>query len=171
MLDIPDPTNMGGGYEYTRDEVVGWMRLNSFVARLSSAGFMPWPNIPALGMYQAFEDHPPEDRTAVDCRVWVATEWLLHAGPCVWDVFCGSKEEEVEGKKTEVYKFPPYPAGPLCVGVPDRGVQKWEFWRGRLLNFAESWDQTVGESVDTTRERILQTVQHMDSIKESLLAG
>jgi hypothetical protein len=120
-----------------------------------------------MTMYCTFEDHRPEDKTAMDCRVWVATVWLLRAGTCFWDVICGTKQENTEtGGKTKVYKLLLYLAGPLCDGVPEQGVPRWDFWKSRLLEFAKNWDHFFSEGADTTRERIMKTVQHMDSVKQ-----
>lgn len=68
-----DPTSTD---EARSEEFPQWKNLNSFVARLTSLGFTPWLNLPIWQLRIALEELLVKG-AAMECRVWVASEWML----------------------------------------------------------------------------------------------
>ncbi|KAK0645294.1 hypothetical protein DIS24_g8068 [Lasiodiplodia hormozganensis] len=118
-----DPTDSG---EDPSDNFAKWVNLNSFIAGLTRKGFAPWLNLPIWQLRAALEE-PIVKGPAMECRLQVASEWLLHcAGPIFKDMKL-DEDEEVDESLARALR-----TGPLCEGKAPQSVERWNFWKKRL---------------------------------------
>lgn len=108
------------------DKFVKWVNLNSFIAGLTSKGFAPWLNLPIWQLRAALEE-PTVKGPAMECRLQVASEWILHcASPILQDMKL--KEDKAANKNLARALC----TGRLCEGKEPQSVERWNFWKTRL---------------------------------------
>ncbi|KAI1204091.1 uncharacterized protein F4807DRAFT_449015 [Annulohypoxylon truncatum] len=107
----------------TQRNITEWQNLNSFFVRLTSKHFCPWLQLPILELRNALEC--PQSRGEVmECRIWVATEWIIRCGDVLLHKLTG---EDVFGRVALSLT-----TGPLCRNIRPLGVERWEFWKTRF---------------------------------------
>lgn len=100
------------------DKFAKWVNLNSFIAGLTSKGFAPWLNLPIWQLRAALEE-PTVKGPAMECRLQVASEWILHcASPILKDM--KPKEDEAANKNLARALR----TGPLCEGKAPQSVER-----------------------------------------------
>ncbi|KAI1409448.1 hypothetical protein F5Y13DRAFT_181956 [Hypoxylon sp. FL1857] len=146
-----DPTYTG---EESKEEFDKWENLNSFVARVTSTGFAPWLNFPIWQLRMALEE-PPLKGPAMSCRLWVASEWIIHCANLIFEEI-GSTNEPDESTARALGP------GPLYDGKEILGRERWEFWKRK---FSELNNEAGKLELDTAiAKRIGETVKVMDAI-------
>lgn len=133
------------------EKITNFQRLTSFTARLTGAGYTKWMNWPALDLSHALGTSHKKGM-AFDCRLWIATEWILHSADAIYIALIDWKEDLELQRTWEVLR----PIGPA--------LQKWQAWRQRLVEFKENWDEW--ESKETTLERVNQAIQEMETVEQ-----
>ena len=105
-----------------------WKSLNSFVARLTRTGFAPWINFPIWQLRTALEE-PPTEGPAMECKVWVATEWLIQCADLIFEDM--NSEEELDESTARSLG-----TGSLWPDKPPRSRERWQFWEKRFSELA-----------------------------------
>lgn len=161
-----DPTSFDLEY-YNRDVVRGdveigqWMNLNSLLARLTGTitqADFEWAYLPITQISERLE-HRLENTNAklVDSKIWICTEWLLHAARNLNQFLCDEGNEVQDDEPGEESVSAYLATGPLAVGVPVLSTERWNFWIARL-------EDMVGRSTELD-QRIAETRQNMERIK------
>lgn len=148
-----DPTYTG---EELEEEFSKWKNFNSFVARLTDTGFAPWLNLPIWQLRIALEE-PVVARPAMECRLWVASEWILHcAGPIYKDMKSTEELDESTARALET--------GSLSEDVRPLSLERWAFWKKRFSEFAADSGCLKLDSVIT--RRMSDALKSMDAVEE-----
>ncbi|KAK3689210.1 hypothetical protein B0T22DRAFT_440702 [Podospora appendiculata] len=132
-----------------------WLNLNSFVARLHGSGVFLTNSFAVWQLREGLEDDLVEAKgncspaEAVDNRIAVVSEWLVHAGPALLKESLLESENLDEGQKRA------YGPGPLFSGRPGCNIERWGFWKRRL----EELRPTIGASVAPSVDRAVQTMK------------
>jgi len=143
------------GKDYTLGQ---WLNLNSFVARLLgsrevffASSFAIWQLRKGLEEYLA-EDLRSDFQSpvpAVDSKVAVACEWLIHAGPTILE------ESLLESQgllALDEDRRKSLRAGPVFSGHPGFNIERWGFWKRRLWKLRGVVSEDVVISVDRAVE-------------------
>ncbi|TGJ84680.1 hypothetical protein E0Z10_g4079 [Xylaria hypoxylon] len=147
-----DPTCTG---EDVSEEFTKWKNLNSFVARLTSTGFAPWLSLPTWQLRTAFEE-PPVIGPARECRVWIASEWIIRCARPIFEDMTEGREELDESTARSLR------TGPLCDDALPLSLERWQFWRKR---FAELAGDGSGLGLDSViSRRSLDALNSMDAV-------
>ncbi|KAI2778797.1 hypothetical protein F4815DRAFT_476678 [Daldinia loculata] len=144
-----DPTETG---EELPEEFIKWKNLNSFVARITSTDFAPWLVFPIWQLTMALEE-PPVAGGAMECRVWVATEWIIHCAAVLFEEM--NSTEQLDDSTARAFM-----TGPLCDTEEPLSIKRWNFWKRRLLELStDTGDLALsGEA----RDRISNALESMD---------
>lgn len=102
-----------------------WLNLNSFNARLFGSGLTRWYNFAIWQLREGLEDVLGPDSHENDCKIAVASEWIIQAGPKLL------RETLLNEDITEAEKRA-YSGGELWTGLSGLNTERWEFWRRRL---------------------------------------
>ncbi|KAB2569556.1 hypothetical protein DBV05_g11770 [Lasiodiplodia theobromae] len=146
-----NPTYTG---EDVGEEFTKWENLNSFVARLTKAGFAPWLNFPIWQLRITLEE-PPVKGPAMACRLRVATEWVIHCADAIFDEI--NSKEELDESLARALR-----TGPLYEGKPPLSIERWDFWKKR---FSEIGGDLGDLEVDSAISgRILAALRSMDAV-------
>ncbi|KAI9148977.1 3-oxoacyl-acyl-carrier- reductase [Paramyrothecium foliicola] len=91
MLDKwADPTDP----DYPEHDAIDlWKNQNSFAARITSEEYSPWMNFPVAALNMVLEDTVPKG-VVMDCRLWVATEWILCCGRLLYSFITSATEQD-----------------------------------------------------------------------------
>ncbi|KAM5376400.1 hypothetical protein ACJZ2D_005454 [Fusarium nematophilum] len=104
------------------DEVLDkWKNFNSFLARLSSPEFAPWLSFPVWELQEALEEPLSREGPLTNCRVWVASRWIIRSGGILLKVMRDESRTAVSGP------------GKLCNDTSPRSIERWEFWMKRFF--------------------------------------
>lgn len=134
-----------------REKIINFQRLTSFTARLTGAGYTKWINWPVDELSHAL-GASREKGMAFDCRLWIATEWLLRSADVIYIALSESgKDLELQDTWKVLRQMGP-------------ALQKWQAWKQRLVELKENWDEW--EFKETTLERIKQAIQEMDTVEQ-----
>ncbi|KAK4182290.1 hypothetical protein QBC35DRAFT_510256 [Podospora australis] len=139
----------------------GYRNLNSFLAHLSLlVDRIPWTRFAIDQLRIALEEEPDElaDAAAVECKLWVATEWIIHGAETLrWLIrdFEHSGEELDDDGENRTFR-----KGPLVPECKSLGSDRWNFWKKR---FAEIASGNGGELDAATIERVKTAWEIMES--------
>ncbi|KAI1772962.1 hypothetical protein F4818DRAFT_424505 [Hypoxylon cercidicola] len=151
-----DPAGTGEETEELLEEFSRWKNLNSFVARLPSHGFIPGINFPVWQLREALEEPPVEGR-ALECQIWVATEWIINCADILFDEMNSKEEPDKDTARA-------FRGGSLYDGRPPFSLERWAFWKTR---FSELSANATSLGLDSaTIARISDALKSMDSVKE-----
>lgn len=151
LMCLLDPTYTG---EDVGEEFTKWEYLNSFVARLTEAGFAPWLNFPIWQLRMTLEE-PPVKGPAMACRLRVATEWVIHCANAIFDEI--NSKEELDESLARTLR-----TGPLYEGKTPLSIERWDFWKKR---FSEIGGDLGDLEVDSAISgRILDALRSMDAV-------
>ncbi|KAK3317443.1 hypothetical protein B0T19DRAFT_479526 [Cercophora scortea] len=146
------PGHEENGPTYT---LSNWLNLNSFVSRLHGSGVFMTNTFAIWQLREALEDDLTDAKgncspaEAVDNRLAVASEWLIHAGPLLLKESPPESEEPGERQKRA------YRGGPLFSGRPGFDIERWGYWKRRL----EELRPTLGASVAPSVDRAVQSMK------------
>lgn len=118
-----------------------WKRWISFAAGVAGRGCRLWDGFAWWEIKDGLEtishDEPTsfDPATVFECKVWVATEWLIRFGGIMFQELNSTKE--LDARDFESIK-----PGPLCQNIPRHSVQRWNFWLSRLMELADKRSTT-----------------------------
>lgn len=124
-----------------------WIAMNSFVARLHGAtgGYGEpciWP------IRQALETEGFVSDWNRDCLLRVVREWIFHAGHVMYAEARSPKELDEVHKRALC-------TGPLAEGIgPGPSLERWKFWKQRLVELAPQVDGELKEKVEEAIKRM-----------------
>jgi hypothetical protein len=135
------------------EELDEWKKINSFISRLGDSGYAVVLNLGIWGIRTALEDTVPDAPALLNCRLWVAAEWIVRcSGPLLWRL-TAPKDPGEKPIQTEL-------TGTLYgEGLPPWNLQRWEFWKERLTLFAGE-HESFG-LVDETTQHIHRALETM----------
>ncbi|KAK4207701.1 hypothetical protein QBC37DRAFT_433046, partial [Rhypophila decipiens] len=135
-----------------------WLNLNSFVARLHGSGVFTRNSFLLWQLEQGLEDDlaanakgdcsPAE---AVDNRVAVACEYLIHTAPALLRESLLETGDQLSDEKVRRS----YAGGPLFSGGPGFNTERWGFWKRRLGELRS----TVSDGLALTVDRALESMK------------
>ncbi|KAH8197386.1 hypothetical protein TruAng_008445 [Truncatella angustata] len=145
-----DPFDIGEGLP---EKISQWKNLNSFVARLTSAGFAPWLTFPIWQLREALET-PPVKGAQMDCRLWVASEWVVHCAGLLFEI--SNSKEEFDNDTTRALQ-----PGSLYNDAQIKvwSAERWSLWKKR---FSEIIEEAETLNLDTT------TTDHISEAQKSM---
>lgn len=147
MLEVSDESG---------DNLARWQNLNSFVARLTSDDFGPWLSLPIWSLRDALEE-PPVEGSQMECRLWVACEWVLRCAQLIY-----TDMHEKDAPREELARV--LRGGTLWDGGPARSRERWLFWKRRLAEFIADAEQ-LGLHGDVVG-RLSETLKKMDDVEQ-----
>lgn len=108
-----------------------WLNLNSFNARLFGSGMTRWYNMAIWELREALETELGPKLYDNDCRIAVASEWIIQAGPkLLRESLLGA--DLTDGEKRA------FSGGSLWTGIPGLSTERWGFWKRRLSEVKET---------------------------------
>jgi hypothetical protein len=125
------------------EEFRRWKNLNSFLARLAGNGIIDVP-IYAYWEFRYDLESPSVKGIVMDCRVWVASEWMIHCADGLFKAM-NLKEKPSEDAARA------FSTGPLCEHIPPWSVERWEFWKMRFAEIATEAGSLGLDSAMTVR--------------------
>ncbi|KAJ5918359.1 hypothetical protein N7454_010734 [Penicillium verhagenii] len=132
-------------------DIENWKRQNSFISRLVARGSPWWIYLAYLEVSTGLEGvkqesiSPFECATVFECRLWVATEWLIQAGGVLFKDLSSNEDLSAE----ELRSITP---GRLCKELCPQSVKRWDFWLSRLMELGDK------KSSDVLKEDTLHDV-------------
>lgn len=92
----------------------------------------------------------------MDCRVWVATEWILNCSDTLKKEMKSPNEELTEDEAGI------RGTGKFCDDtITPRSWQRWEFWKKRLAEIAKEADDLSLQ--EETKKRVEETLKVLES--------
>jgi len=131
-----------------------WRNLNSFVARLFGSGVIVWENFPIWQLRKGLEDDLTQAKgdcspaDAVDNRVAVASEWLIHAGPALLQLCLLDRQDLDEDLRRSAR------VGVHFHGHPGFNLERWGFWKRRLEEL-----HSTGSGVAPSVEQAIESMR------------
>ncbi|KAB8249336.1 hypothetical protein F9C07_2285741 [Aspergillus flavus] len=105
----------------TSDEVVEWINLNAFAARLLNLHAISWTEFAVWELRAALEE--PCEGQALECNVVVAMVWIKHAGHILYALAVNT------GEDTDILEAA---NGLFYEGRSMLCLERWEFWKRRF---------------------------------------
>ncbi|CAH0054932.1 unnamed protein product [Clonostachys solani] len=156
--DLPGPTfelDAEDDREFSQAE---WLNLNSFIARLFNLKGKRFGNFAIWELRNGLEEDASDagSAAAADARVLVASEWIKRSGARLWHesvlgTFSTEPEDAAHGS--------PYRGGSLFHGTRGFNLERWGFWKRRLVELRNGADASVQSAID-------DAVQTMSSIEK-----
>ncbi|KAI4862153.1 hypothetical protein F4820DRAFT_431489 [Hypoxylon rubiginosum] len=154
-LEPPEKSEVGEELVDECDDFCRWRNYNSFIARITRDDFNFWLVLPVWQLRETLEE-PPVKGSAMRCRIWVASEWIIHCADHIFN-FMNTKDD-VDESTARAFK-----GGPLYDGRPPLSVERWEFWKQRFS--ALLTDATSLELDGPIAVWILDALKSMDGVK------
>jgi hypothetical protein len=158
VLSSLDPTYTGTAVS---EEFSKWKNLNSFVARLTKTGYAPWLTLPIWELRAALEE-PLAKGPALECRLWVATEWIIYCADPIFKYMNTKGELDVATARS-------LRAGSLGGSSAPVSVERWEFWKKRFDEF--SADASNLELGSEMTGRLVRALECMSVMNEPVAAA
>lgn len=149
------------------EDIETWKRWNSFVSGLVARGCPWWIHLAYCEVSDGLETISHDKATEFDvgtvfeCKLWVATEWLIRSGGVLWQDLNSDQElldEELRSIKP----------GPLCSDVYPCSAQRWDFWLSRLKELAEKKSTTILK--DGTPHDVALSLSSLSRLEEAITA-
>lgn len=103
-----------------------WLNLNSYNARLYGSAIHRWRNFPIWQLREGLEAELGPDQHENDCKIAVACEWIIQAGPkLLRETLINENDLDEQRKKS-------LSGGELWAGLPGLTTERWGFWKRRL---------------------------------------
>ncbi|KAK5991899.1 hypothetical protein PT974_05287 [Cladobotryum mycophilum] len=156
-----NPTHLD---DFTEEDVSKWKNTSSFIARYSALDPLEMGSLYPLATVRDALEEPVPNGPKMDCGLWVATEWIMRYGPALY-WFLTTQNTELDEQRTRAFRL-----GSLCEEktFPLISVDRWHYWKKRLEDISENWDDFELESA--TPERIEQAIQVMNAVENGTLA-
>ncbi|KAI1135857.1 hypothetical protein F5Y05DRAFT_393556 [Hypoxylon sp. FL0543] len=145
--------------EFTEEE---WLNLNSFAARLyNRAGVGSFASFSVYQISDGLEgEREGDDQASPETRLRVACEWVIQSGlRLMRESLLNAFADPLE--KLERRYSNPYSIGPLFTGWRGFSLERWGFWKRRLVELRE--DKGYG---DSTYEMVVDAVEAMTTIEK-----
>ncbi|KAL2757650.1 hypothetical protein ACRALDRAFT_1074608 [Sodiomyces alcalophilus JCM 7366] len=126
-----------------------WLSLNSFHARLLGSGIVSWDNFALWQLKHGLEQEMSASEPT-DCRVAVASEWLVHASPLLL-----RRCLEEMGELNDLQKRS-YSPGDLFPGYAGLNAERWGFWKRRLAEVRPLVGDDTAARVDLAIRRMTE---------------
>ena len=98
----------------------------------------------------------------MDCRLWVASEWILRCGCTIF--------KEMSLWETREHSLAvAIDTGPLCRDLPPWSVDRWNFWKTRFREIADN-GEALGLSI-LVRGRAAESAKRMQRIVDERIAN
>lgn len=94
----------------------------------------------------------------MECLLWVATEWMIQCADIIFN-WMTSVEELDQGSARALR------GGPLCRDIAPLSVERWEFWKERLVALAADAENLEVDSAIVAR--ITEALESMGAVKDS----
>jgi hypothetical protein len=121
---------------------------------MMETGYIAWIPCPLWQLILALES-PPTKGDGMDCRVWVAGEWIIRCGSIIFKEM--SLYETHEGSAEKAIDM-----DALYKDVSPWGLDRWKFWIGRFSEIGAK-DEALGLS-DDTRTCAIECSERMQRI-------
>lgn len=129
-----------------------WLNLNSFNARLFGAGVTRWYNFAIWQLREGLEDVLGPDPHENDCKIAVASEWIIQAGPNLLRETLLNEDISEEEKSA-------YCGGKLWTGLPGLSLERWRFWKHRLAEVKSSVETQLTLDYMEHAQRVMTKVE------------
>ncbi|KAI5464096.1 hypothetical protein BGZ63DRAFT_376899 [Mariannaea sp. PMI_226] len=137
------------------DGLSTWKNLNSFMSHLVSRGLEQQVYLPIWEIRSALEE-PTVKGPLMDCRVWVATEWILNCSVTLKKEMMSPNEDLTENEAAS------RGTGKLCDdSITPRSLQRWDFWKKRLAEIAKEADDLGLQ--EETKKRVEEALKTLES--------
>ncbi|KAL6862836.1 hypothetical protein ACO1O0_003074 [Amphichorda felina] len=124
-----------------------WLNFNSFTARLFGANVSPAGNFAVWQLRHGLEEDLSDDAAAfANSRIAVASEWLIQAGARILPICLVQEQEDLDEHDKRSLS-----GGELYTGLPGFDLERWGFWKRRLLTLRE---ETAQGSINGIEEAI-----------------
>jgi hypothetical protein len=140
-----------GGCVPSPKESSAWLSLNSFVARLSSAGLVDGSCLAIWVLRHALEEKNIAKETA-NCNISAASEWIIKNGRKLHDRALAIQQLDEDKARATA-------GGPLYKGKAGLCLERWQFWK---LQFSKAKDD-VDKAV---RKMVQQALNEMEKIED-----
>lgn len=129
-----------------------WLNLNSFNARLFGSGITRWRNFPIWQLREGLEDVFGPDSHENDCKIAVASEWIIQAGPkLLRETLLNDDMDEAEKRA--------YSGLELWTGLPGLSTERWGFWKRRLAEVKAGVKTQLTLDYIEHAEKVMVTVE------------
>lgn len=132
-----------------------WQNANSFVAHLVGCGHVQPLYLGMWEIRSALEE-APKPGPLMDCRAWVAAEWILCCSKVLLEEM-NLPNEELDEHDIAVLR----PGDLYGSDLPPRSLQRWGFWKKRLAQIAKESEELGLEA--ETRNRVEEAIKVMES--------
>jgi len=129
--------------------IKGWTGLNAFAARILGAEVMTWDNFAIWALREALET-PPQNDTARDAHLGVASEWIMHAGKYLQQK--SAKSQNLDDADKRALK----PGKLFEGGESGLSTARWKFWQGKMETLAK---ETSNEEVKAKVKKALESAK------------
>ncbi len=134
-----------------------WKNLNGFVARIMAGGYGLAIEFPIWELRASLEE-PSVSRWAMECRLWVASEWILRHSD---GLFRRVKAKEVLSEDDSWSLR----GGSLVKGIAPLSLERWEFWKQRLSECAaDARFLGIGSAIT---DRIADALKEIAAVKDT----
>lgn len=132
------------------------MNVNAFIARLTRPDFARWLTLPIWQLRAALEG-PPVTGPAMECRLWVASEWITQCADVLFqDMTSGEELDEGAARFLR--------AGPLCEDAAPPSAERWRFWKKRFEGLAADAESLGVDVKGPVVARIADALERMDTV-------
>lgn len=133
-----------------------WRSINAFAARLTGTGYLGWFNLPIWQIRSALE-YPEIAGPPMDCRLWVACEWIICSGRVIYKELEVSSDQALDEEMAKVAEL-----GPLCKAKSPLSLERWSYWEARLLELSDHLCETLSRG---TQDHVARAIHSMANIK------
>ncbi|KAE9374116.1 hypothetical protein N431DRAFT_454918 [Stipitochalara longipes BDJ] len=138
---------------FTLDE---WLNLNSFVARLFSTTVRGFMTFAIWELRNGLEEDKRDSgsMSIINTRVLVASEWIVQSGrrllqESMLNSLSTALEDATHGS--------PYRGGSLYSGVKRFGLERWGFWKRRLMELRKDANESIHVSINEAVEMMTKS--------------
>lgn len=143
------------GDEAAPNRLEDWKNVTAFISQLVNSGYTKLIYLAIWEIYDALESPPTEVKALMDCRVWTVTEWILRCSQLLMN-----EMKPPEGQIEESKNASEAPGPLFGKDLPSQSVQRWDFWKRRLV---EILDKSEEFGVETkTRARVEGALKAME---------
>ncbi|KAI1807296.1 hypothetical protein F4811DRAFT_506395 [Daldinia bambusicola] len=144
----PDPDD---SLMFTEPE---WLNLNSFVARLYGKQ-RQWGKYMVWGLRNGLETptDPIQDMPSPETRIRVAIEWIFQSSR---RIFLDSIAHTFSDYQESLNMSRPYRGGPLFSGASGCSLERWCFWKSRLVAIRTEVDESLHPAIDKATKAMIR---------------
>ncbi|VUC27142.1 unnamed protein product [Clonostachys rosea] len=115
--------------DHLEDFLLAWKQINSFFSHLVNRGYHGGLSEAFLEIGRGLEE-PIKEGSVMDCRVWIAAEWMINCGDLMFKLINNLEEVTDDTSDDSCDELRP---GPLYgKELPPFTLDRWEFWKKRF---------------------------------------